>query len=92
MCLLPYWGKGVMSFVTGMQRVLITKPKCLVFGVNFLMSYMLDERELTKIRVEYHIHDSMAMRVPELLECLNNPQSEVVFFTDVFKSTVFDCC
>lgn len=45
----------------------------------------LNQAELAKIRVEYHIPDSVVMRIPRLLKYLSNPDGEVVFFTNAFK-------
>ncbi|KAI5327814.1 hypothetical protein L3X38_027210 [Prunus dulcis] len=55
------------------------------FWCRFLIANALNEAKLAKIRVEYHIPDSVVMRIPGLLEYLSNPDSEVVFFIDVFK-------
>lgn len=49
----------------------------------------LNEAELAKIRVEYHIPDSVVMRIPRLLEYLSNPDGEVVFLTDAFKHVLW---
>ncbi|KAI5343604.1 hypothetical protein L3X38_011480 [Prunus dulcis] len=63
----------------------MAKPKGLVFNVDFLEPNALNEAELAKIRAEFHIPDSMVMQIPGPLESLSDPDSEVVFFTDVFK-------
>ncbi|CAL8997889.1 unnamed protein product [Prunus brigantina] len=67
------------------QRVPMAKPQHLVYGVDFLEPNVLNEAEVAKIRVEFHIPHSVVMRIPGPLEPLSNPNSEVVFVTDVFK-------
>lgn len=62
-------------------------PRGPVFGVDFLEPNALTEGELAKIRAEYHIPDSVVMRIPGPLESLSNLEGEVVFFTDVFVGT-----
>ncbi|CAL8175015.1 unnamed protein product [Prunus armeniaca] len=70
---------------TSRQRVLLAKPTGPLFGVDFLEPNALNEAELAKIRAEYHLLDSIVMRIPRPLESLSNPEDDVVFFTDVFK-------
>ncbi|CAL8992397.1 unnamed protein product, partial [Prunus brigantina] len=61
------------------------RPKGPVFGVDFLEPNTLHEAELAKIKAEFHIPDSVVMRIPRPLESLSDPDGEVVFFTDGFK-------
>ncbi|CAL2277510.1 unnamed protein product [Prunus armeniaca] len=63
----------------------LAKPTGPLFGVDFLEPNALNEAELAKIRAEYHLPDSIVMRIPRPLESLSNPEDDVVFFTDVFK-------
>lgn len=63
----------------------MARQKGPVFGVDFLQPNALTEGELAKIRTEYHIPDSVMMRILGPLESLNDPKGQVVFFTDVFK-------
>ncbi|CAL8102300.1 unnamed protein product [Prunus armeniaca] len=77
--------KGVLTVVTGRQRIPMAKPKDLVFGVDHLEPNVLIEAEVAKIRALYNIPELVKMRIPGLLESLSNPKGEMVFFTDVFK-------
>ncbi|CAL8161875.1 unnamed protein product [Prunus armeniaca] len=83
--LVAHPGEGVLTVVTGRQRVPMAKPKGLAFEVDFLEPNALNETELAKIRAEFHISESVVMRIPGPLESLSNPYSEVVFFTNAFK-------
>lgn len=78
-------GKGVISIVRCRKRIPIAKLNEIAFGVNHLELNVLTEAELTAIRAEYHIPESVVMRIPGPLESLNNSGGEVVFFTDTFK-------
>ncbi|CAL2247267.1 unnamed protein product [Prunus armeniaca] len=78
-------GEGVLTVVTRRQRVPMAKQKGLVFKVDFLEPNSLNKTELAKIRPEFHISESVMMRIPGPLESLSNPDGEVVFFTDAFK-------
>ncbi|CAL8148927.1 unnamed protein product [Prunus armeniaca] len=50
----------------------MVRPKGPLFGVDFLEPNALTEGELAKIKVEYHIPDSVMMRIPGPLESLSN--------------------
>lgn len=78
-------GEGVLTVVGGRQRIPMAKPKETVYGVDHLEPNVLTEVELAAIRAEYHIPDSVVMRIPGPLESLSEPVDGVVFFTDVFK-------
>ncbi|CAL2256642.1 unnamed protein product [Prunus armeniaca] len=77
--------EGVLTVVTGRQRIPMAKPKDLVFGVDHLEPNIMTKAEVAKIRALYNIPESVKMRIPGPLESLSNPKGEVVFFTDVFK-------
>ncbi|CAL8132458.1 unnamed protein product [Prunus armeniaca] len=77
--------EGVRTVVTDRQRILMAKPKDLVFGVDHLEPSVLTEVEVAKIRALYNIPELVKMRILGSLESLSNPKGEVVFFTDVFK-------
>ncbi|CAL2229911.1 unnamed protein product [Prunus armeniaca] len=78
-------GEGVLTVVTGRQRIPMAKPKDLVFGLDHLEPNIMTEAEVAKIRALYNIPESVKMQIPGPLESLSNPTREVVFFTDVFK-------
>ncbi|XP_021822610.1 uncharacterized protein LOC110764017 [Prunus avium] len=63
----------------------MAKPKGPVFGVDHLEPNALTVAELAKIRALYNIPDFVVMQIPGPLESLSNPETEVCFFTDVFK-------
>ncbi|CAL2252613.1 unnamed protein product [Prunus armeniaca] len=65
-------GEGVLTVITGWQKVPITRLKGPLFGVDFLEPNALTEGELAKIKAEYHIPDSVMMRIPGPLESLSN--------------------
>ncbi|CAL8080283.1 unnamed protein product [Prunus armeniaca] len=77
--------EGVLTVVTGRQRIPMAKPKDLVFGVDHLEPNVLTEAEVAKVRALYNIPELVKMRILGSLESLTNPNREVVFFTDVFK-------
>ncbi|KAI5334822.1 hypothetical protein L3X38_024955 [Prunus dulcis] len=78
-------GEDLLTVVTRRQWVSMVKPKGPIFGVDFIKLNTFNKAELAKIKVEYHIPDSVVMRIPGPLESLSNVDGEVVFFTDVFK-------
>lgn len=66
-------------------------PQRPLFGMDYLDLSKMTTWELTKIRADYRVPDSVIMRIPRETESLSNPSnSEVVFFTDVFKHG-FNC-
>ncbi|CAL2270941.1 unnamed protein product [Prunus armeniaca] len=48
-------GEGVLTVVTGRQRIPMAKPKDLVFGVDHLEPNIMTEAEVAKIRALYNI-------------------------------------
>lgn len=76
--------QGVLSVVQGRERILMVKPKEIVFGVNHLKPKVLTESELAAIPAEYHISESVVMQILGPFESLSNPDSEVIFFTYAF--------
>ncbi|CAL2257611.1 unnamed protein product [Prunus armeniaca] len=66
--------EGVLTMVTGRQRIMIAKPKDLVFGVDHLKPNVLTEAEVAKIRALYNIPESIKMRILGPLESLSNPK------------------
>ncbi|CAL2257389.1 unnamed protein product [Prunus armeniaca] len=67
--------EGVLTEVTGRQRVPMAKPKGLVFGVDRLELNAMTEAELAKIRALYNIPDSRAVGVLEQLERVTRAKS-----------------
>ena len=73
----------------GPPRVPVGIPQRALFGVDYLEPNKLTERELQRIRAEYHIPDSVKMRIPSPTESLSDPgDGEVAFFTDMMVQGV----
>ncbi|CAL9000620.1 unnamed protein product, partial [Prunus brigantina] len=47
-------GEGVLTMVTGRQRIPMAKPKGLVFGVDHLEPNIMTEEDVAKIRALYN--------------------------------------
>ncbi|CAL2276292.1 unnamed protein product [Prunus armeniaca] len=74
----------------GNPRVPVGVPKKYLFGVDDLEPNKITEWELTKIRKEFRIPDSVRMRIPGPTESLSNPKDgEVAVFTHILQLGVW---
>lgn len=70
----------------GNPRIPIGVPKEYLLGIDYLEPNKITVREISKLRVEYRIPDSVRMRIPSPTKSLSNPEDdEVIFFTDILQ-------
>ncbi|CAL8149631.1 unnamed protein product [Prunus armeniaca] len=86
----PSSGPRVSVVYPSNPRVPMGVPKENLFGVDYLGSNKITDREIAKFRAEYRIPNSVRMRIPGPTESLSTPKDgEVVFFTDVLVQGVW---